>query len=98
MAARNDVTGDEIKSKALSQKGRDNWDNIFKKQTAWDWLKELDYGKYTILDPDGWRYDDGVTMDTPITKSDFFTRFNASTVSCHFIPEEDLSILKNENE
>ena len=27
----NDITGDLIKSKALSKQGRDNWDNIFKK-------------------------------------------------------------------
>ena len=94
MATRNDITGDPIQSKSLSEKGRDNWDNIFKKQSAWDWLKELNYGKYTILDPDGWRY--GITMDTPISKSEFYRRFNESTVMCHFIPEEDLPILNNE--
>ena len=80
MAAKNDITGDEIKSKGLSSKGRDNWDRIFKKQSAYDWLKELRYDEYTILDPDGWRYDDKVTLDTPITRSDFFRRFNESTV------------------
>jgi hypothetical protein len=79
MAAKNDITGDDIKSKALSEKGRANWDNIFKKQSAWDWLKELGYNENTIIDPDGWRYDD-VTMDTPISRSDFFNRFNQSTV------------------
>jgi hypothetical protein len=31
MAAKNDITGDLIKSKSLSKQGRDNWDNIFKK-------------------------------------------------------------------
>ena len=79
MAAKNDITGDDIKSKALSEKGRANWDNIFKKQSAWDWLMELGYNENTIIDPDGWRYDD-VTMDTPISRSDFFNRFNQSTV------------------
>jgi len=79
MAAKNDITGDDIKSKALSERGRSNWDNIFKKQSAWDWLKELGYNENTIIDPDGWRYDD-VTMDTPISRSDFFNRFNKSTV------------------
>lgn len=96
MATRNDVTGDEIKSKALSEQGRKNWDNIFKKQSAWKWLEELNYGKYTILDPDGWRYNDGITMDTPISKSEFHRRFSESTVSCHFIPDEDLPTLNNE--
>ena len=94
MAAINNITGDEIKSKAFSEKGRDNWDNIFKKQSAWDWLKELNYGKYTILDPDGWRYNDGVDLDTPITKSDFFKRFNKSTVMFKSINEK----IKNEKE
>jgi hypothetical protein len=79
MATTNSITGDEIKSKALSKQGRANWDNIFKKQSAWDWLMELGYNENTIIDPDGWRYDD-VTMDTPISRSDFFNRFNQSTV------------------
>lgn len=88
MATRNDVTGDEIKSKVLSEQGRKNWDNIFKKQSAWKWLEELYYGKYTILDPDGWRYNDGITMDTPISKSEFHRRFNESTVMCHSLNDE----------
>lgn len=29
MATKNDITGDSIKSKGLSQQGRDNWDKIF---------------------------------------------------------------------
>ena len=29
MTAKNDITGDSIKSKILSQQGRDNWDAIF---------------------------------------------------------------------
>lgn len=33
MASKNDITGDSIKSKALSKQGRDNWDNIFGKKT-----------------------------------------------------------------
>ena len=32
MVAKNDITGDSIRSKGLSQKGRDNWDNIFGKK------------------------------------------------------------------
>ena len=78
MATRNSITGDEIKSKALSKEGRDNWDRIFKKQSAYDWLKELGYNENAIIDPDGWRYDE-VTLETPITRSDFFNRFNQST-------------------
>jgi hypothetical protein len=29
VATKNDITGDSIKSKGLSQQGRDNWDRIF---------------------------------------------------------------------
>jgi len=29
MVAKNDITGDSIRSKSLSDKGRDNWDRIF---------------------------------------------------------------------
>jgi hypothetical protein len=91
MAAKNDITGDSIASKVLSEKGRANWDSIFKKHSAWDWLKELGPDNYQILDPDGWRYDDGVTLDTPITKSDFDRRFNRSTVMCK------MTTIENEN-
>lgn len=35
MATKNDITGDSIRSKVLSPKGRDNWDTIFgKKKTT----------------------------------------------------------------
>ena len=90
MPAKNDITGDEIKSKGLSKQGRDNWDRIFKKQNAHAWLKELGYNQDAIIDPDGWRYDE-VDLDTPITRSDFFARFNQSTVRIQ------LPILNNEN-
>ncbi len=32
MSAKNDITGDQIQTKALSKQGRDNWDNIFRKK------------------------------------------------------------------
>jgi len=32
MVSKNDITGDSIKSKTLSQQGRDNWDRIFGKK------------------------------------------------------------------
>lgn len=31
MTARNDITGDAIRSRTLSEQGRENWDRIFKK-------------------------------------------------------------------
>lgn len=32
MAASNDITGDQIKSRILNKEGRDNWDKIFGKK------------------------------------------------------------------
>lgn len=31
MATKNDITGDSIQTKVLTEQGRDNWDNIFGK-------------------------------------------------------------------
>lgn len=36
MVSKNDITGDAIRSKTLSQQGRDNWDNIFGKKDKVD--------------------------------------------------------------
>lgn len=38
MAARNDITGAEIKSRGLSTKGLDNWDKAFCKKSVANWL------------------------------------------------------------
>lgn len=77
MAAINDITGAEIKSKSFSKQGRDNWDKIFAKKTAYEWLESE---SFKLLDPDGWRQDDGVTLDTPISYAEFSKRINLSTV------------------
>lgn len=77
MATTNNITGDEIKSKALTAAGRENYDRIFAKKSAHEWLKDENV---TILDPDGWRYDDGVTMDTPISYKEFQKRLVQCTV------------------
>jgi hypothetical protein len=76
MAAKNNITGDEIKSKSLSSKGRENWDKIFAKKPATEWAEMK---KIVILDPDGFRYDDGVTVHTPISYSEFSRRINECT-------------------
>ena len=76
MAAKNNITGDEIKSKSLSSKGRENWNKIFAKKSALEWAKEDDV---TILDPDGFRYDDGVTVHTPISYAEFSKRISECT-------------------
>jgi hypothetical protein len=78
MATTNNITGDEIKSKALTASGRENYDKIFAKKSANEWLKSE---SVKILDPDGWRWDDGVTLDTPISYSEFQKRLVHCTVS-----------------
>lgn len=80
MASINDITKDSIHSGVYSDVGRENHDRIFSKKSSVQWLNECGYSEQSILDPDGWRQNDGVDMNTPITKSDFNRRFNASTV------------------
>jgi len=80
MAARNDITGAEIKSGILSAEGRDNWDKAFRKKSAHDWIAESPNILH-IIDADGWRRDDGVTLDTPISYGDFCERINHSTIN-----------------
>jgi len=87
MATRNSITNDEIKSKPLSEAGRRNWDLIFQKKTAAEWIKELGYHRNCIIDDDGWRGNDNVSLNTPITRSDFFNRFNRSTVTLPIKPQ-----------
>lgn len=77
----NDITGDQIKSGVLSKQGRINHDLIFAKKTAQEWIDFVpEYKNMVIYDPDGWRYDDGVTLETKISYSDFVRRFSESTV------------------
>lgn len=81
MASKNDFTGDSIQSGIYSAQGRFNHDLIFAKKTAQEWIEYLpDYKNFVIYDPDGWRHDDGVTLETKITYKDFLTRFSESTV------------------
>ena len=81
MATTNNITGDKIITKASNSKFRDGWDNIFAKKTAAEWLKHPDFQYITCIhDPDGWRENDGVTLDTPITRKDFENRLSVSTI------------------
>jgi hypothetical protein len=77
MATRNNITNDEIKSKVLSKQGRENWDKAFAKKTANEWA-ELD--EIVILDPDGFRENDGITIDIPISYAEYSKRIPFSTV------------------
>lgn len=72
---------EKIISKVYSAQGRENYDNIFKKKNAYEWCEELYGRRDIILNPDGFRGHDGVTMDTPISKKEFERRFNHCTVN-----------------
>jgi hypothetical protein len=52
---------------------------------ATEWIKDEDV---IIYDPDGFRWDDNVTMDTPISQEEFKRRLNYCTV---------MGLIKNEN-
>ena len=94
MATTNSITGDEIKSGIYSAQGRDNYERIFAKKTAAEWLEFLpEYKGWTIIDPDGWRYDDGVTLETKISYSEFKRRLNKSTIlSPVFQPKKNAKV------
>jgi len=79
MATKNNITGDEIKSKVLSKQGRENWDKAFTKKTAIEWAK-LD--EIIILDPDGFRDGDGIAIDTLISYAEYSKRIPFATVMC----------------
>lgn len=71
MTAKNNITGDEIKSKSLSKQGRDNWDIAFAKKTAIEWAK-LD--EIFTLNPESFENGDGVTIETPISYAKYSER------------------------
>lgn len=78
MAATNDITGDEIKSKTSTSQYRENYSNIYpEKKSSHRWLEEF-YPNMEIIKPDGW--DDGVGMEIRITKDDFERRFESSGI------------------
>lgn len=76
--AKNDITGKYIKSNPPNAKYTNNWDKIYAKKNAHEWLKTLPEIK--MIDPDGWKYDD-ITMDTPINWYEFQKRLNKSTIT-----------------
>lgn len=77
MPTKNDITGAEIKTSAYSANGRKNHDRIFAKKPAHIWAEEMGV---MIKSPDGFRWDDGVTMETPINYSEFQRRLPYCTV------------------
>ncbi len=78
MATKSPITNDEIKSKILSKQGRDNWDIVFAKKTAIEWAK-LD--EIVTLDPESFENGDGITIETPISYTEYSKRIASSTPS-----------------
>jgi hypothetical protein len=74
----NDITGKAIKTGIQNKAYDEGWERIFAKKTAHEWLETMP--DIRLLDPDGWRWNDGVTLDTPIKWSDFNNRLNHSTI------------------
>lgn len=78
MPAYNSITGKAIITNPINSAYSDGWDLIYAKKSAHDWLKSMP--EIQITDPDGWKYDDGVTLDTHIKYSDFCKRLNESKI------------------
>lgn len=70
MASKNDITGDSISSKVLSENGRANWDLIFPpKKSSYQWMKEC-VPQREIYNFTEWAKR-GLKMEDKITKSLF---------------------------
>ncbi len=74
----NDITGKVIKTSPQNSAYSDGWDKVFAKKSANEWLKTMP--DVVMSDPDGWRQNDGVDMDTPIKWLDFQQRLSRSTI------------------
>ena len=80
MATTNSITGKVIKTSPQNSAYSEGWEKVFAKKSANEWLKTMP--DVQMIDPDGWRQNDGVDMDTPIKWSDFQKRLNISTILC----------------
>jgi len=74
----NDITGKVIKTSPQNSTYAEGWEKVFAKKSANEWLKTMP--DVQMMNPDGWRQNDGVDMDTPIKWSDFQYRLNLSTI------------------
>jgi hypothetical protein len=86
--SKNNITGADIQTKSYSKDGRENHDFIFRKQNATQWCKEIYNDESVIIDGDGFRWNDGVTMETPINRAEFDRRFQHCTVKLRLFPVE----------
>jgi hypothetical protein len=77
--SKNSVTNDEIRTKAYSTSYAEGWDKAFCKKPQ-QWFEILYGDSVKMLDPDGFRKEDGVTWETPVTKKEFEKRLPHCTI------------------
>lgn len=78
MPAKNPITENEIKSKPYSSSYSDGWDRCFLKKPQ-EWL-DLLYAGIHVKSHDGFRWNDGITWETPIRKEEFEKRLQHCTI------------------
>ncbi len=82
--SKNNITGDEIKSRAFSDEGRRNWEKIFSKKTEKDWA---------IFDNES---PEGLNADDLIKYSEFKKSFESSVLK-QFGEIEDFKVFAGDN-
>lgn len=78
--AKNDVTGDEIKSKALSKQGRENYDFIFRKKKQMKLASASWCGPCSALKSRIAKEGLSVEIEDMDDNPDFFKNFNIKSV------------------
>ena len=79
MATTNPITNDPIQTKPYSSSYSDGWERAFCKKPQ-EWLQIIHGDSIKMLDPDGFRENDGVSWETPMTKKEFEKRFVHCTI------------------
>lgn len=78
--AKNDITGDEIKSKALSKQGRENYDFIFRKKKQMKLASASWCGPCSALKSRIAKEGLSVEIEDMDNNPDFFKNFNIKSV------------------
>ena len=80
MATRSPITGDEIKSKALSKQGRENYDFIFRKKKQMKLASASWCGPCSALKSRIIKEGLGIEIEDMDDNPDFFKNFNIKSV------------------
>ncbi len=87
--AKNDITGDEIKSKALSKQGRENYDFIFRKKKQMKLASASWCGPCSALKSRIAKEGLSVEIEDMDNNPDFFKNFNIKSVPQLVVFKED---------